>query len=212
MHPKYIKNFDAESETVRSLANSGFVMVFEISAFGPAHVHNEFDDDWRRIYEKNSYHARDPIFMRANISDCKLRWSEVGFKIPGITTNKIGIHAAEYGLKFGVILSKKPDYRSFMSCARHDREFTDDEVELLEMKFDRILAGGSDGNALSKEKLMILLKLSEGYNQKTASNELDIKYPTFRLRLKEIYAELNVKTPEHAVAKAVQLKLFDGLK
>ena len=130
------------------------------------------------------------------------------FRIPFITTKKVEIHAAEFGLKYGAIISKKRKHRSFISCARADKEFTDGEIDLIEMKFNRILDGAENANVLSPEKLRILKMLAEGCNQKQISSDLNIPYPTLRLRLKEINKELNVKTPAEAAVKAIELRLF----
>lgn len=58
-----IPNYDQEMERLREWAPSGFILAFNLTFRGPEHLHSEYPDAWRRLYEERNYFFVDPTLV-----------------------------------------------------------------------------------------------------------------------------------------------------
>ncbi len=200
-----IPNFEQELTKLREVGTSGFVLGFGLSFQGPEHLHSEFPDEWRRIYETRNYFIADPILLWHITNTGRRRWSEV--KLPDL--REVMEAAKPFGLVYGAVFSRKNGLkRSFMTVARSDRELTDTEIEVLDTKFATWVDLVMDRAALSQGELEVLRGFRDGLGQRDVADALCIAESTVKQRAIKACKKLNAKTRTQAVAVAVARNYF----
>ena len=202
-----IPNYDDEIQKLRDWAPSGFILAFNLTFRGPEHLHSEYPDAWRRIYEDRNYFFTDPILVWAVGNSGNKRWSEI--RLPDI--RGMMEEAKAYDLNYGVVFSRKSDFkRSFLTIARADREFTNTEIEIIGEKFSvwvDIVIGKKD---LTDAELEVLRGLKDGLGQSAIAARLGIAESTVKQRAIKACNKLGAKTRTQAVAIAVARNYFDA--
>lgn len=133
MSDTHLPGIEKELAELKVLAPSGFVLVLHIRWVGPGYVHFEYPAEWRETYESKNYFALDPVFYWTLTNKGYKRWSELRLPDPA----GIFKQGRAYNLNYGAVFATRNNrHRSFLTVAREDREFTDDELVTL----DKILA------------------------------------------------------------------------
>lgn len=128
MSDTHLSGIEKELEELSILAPSGYVLALNIRWVGPAYVHFEYPSEWREIYESKNYFALDPVFYWTLTNKGFKRWSELRLPDPA----GIFKQGRAYDLNYGAVFAKRNNrHRSFLTVARADREFTDDEMQKL---------------------------------------------------------------------------------
>lgn len=201
-----IPNYDEEIDKLRAWAPSGFILAFNLTFRGPEHLHSEYPEEWRRLYEERNYFFTDPILVWAvGNSGCK-RWSEIN--LPDI--RKMMREAQKFDLNYGAVFSRKSDQkRSFLTISRADREFTDTEMQIIDEKFSvwvDIVIGKKE---LTDRELDVLRCLKDGMGQTEIAKELGISESTVKQRALKACGKLGAQTRTQAVAIAVARNYFE---
>lgn len=200
-----IPGVDKDFDDLRQVATSGFVLALNVSWIGPEFLQSEYPQAWREIYEESGYFMLDPIYYWTVMHTGTVRWSEV--KYPDIRSVKK--HAAEFGLVFGATVSMKHEGRkSFLTCARPDREFTDAEIERFEtllIKWNKVVI---ERPILTEVELSTLRSLRDGLDQNQIAATLEISVSTVKKRLSSVRRKFKAATVAEALAIAVEKKYF----
>ncbi len=200
-----VPDIDSDLTGIRELAPSGFVIALNMGWGGPELLHSEYPDAWRETYEEKNYFMTDPVFYWTLMNKGRKRWSEVGYPDP----MGIGEKAKKHGLNFGVVFSKRVHgRRSFMSAARADREFSTNEIELLESYFDKWMKFVSERPELSVGELQVLRCLYDGFGQAKTAEKLGIAEATVSKRARSAMKKLKAATRTEAVSKAAEMNYF----
>lgn len=195
-----IPNYDDEIEKLREWAPSGFILAFNLTFRGPEHLHSEYPEAWRKLYEERNYFFTDPILVWAVGNSGSRRWSEI--KLPDI--RGMMTEACLFDLNYGAVFSRKNGQkRSFLTMSRKDREFTDTELEVIDEKFSvwaDIVIGKRD---LTDRELDVLRCLRDGLGQAETAAELGIAESTVKQRALKACSKLGAQNRIQAVAIAV---------
>lgn len=196
-----IPNFEQELKQLSVVAPAGWNLAFNYRWNGPEHMFVGFSDAWRAEYETKNYAIGDPIFLWIVSRDngCA-RWSEV--KTPDLrgVMEKARRHQINYGMVFTRHVNGT---KSFLSMARSDREFTDEELSSYNARFNLwvdLLVNRAD---LTGGEIAVLRCFRDGLGQAETAASLGISESTVKQRFVKICAKLNANTRTQAVATAV---------
>lgn len=203
---RLIPNFDREAADLHDLAPSGFIIAFNMTFRGPEHMHSAYPEKWREEYEDRNYFAGDPVLTWALISSGCKRWSEL--IVPDV--RKVMVRGASFGLKFGAVFStKRGRKRSFLTMARSDREFTDNEIEQVNAKFQLWCDLVTNRAALTDKELEVLRLLRDGLGQQEIADSLNIAESTVKQRAVNATGKLGANNRTQAVAIAMARGYLD---
>jgi LuxR family transcriptional regulator len=195
----------SDLKLLRDLATSGFVVALNHRWIGPEYLRSEFPKKWRDVYEEQNYFMLDPIYNWTLFHAGTVRWSDV--KYPDI--RGIRKHAAEHGLVFGATVCLKIDRNtSFISAARPDREFTDDEIATILSVLERWQVIATDQPALSEVEMENMQCLRQGMDQHEIATHLGVSVSTVKKRLKKIRKLFKAATTAQALAIATERNYF----
>ena len=112
----------------KEMAPSGFAIAFHIRMTAPDFLFQTYPKAWIDTYSEHGYVMADPIVGWGFKETGHIRWSALS----EIDERNILEHSCDYGMNFGVaIATDTGNSRSVAGFARHDREYTDDEIEQL---------------------------------------------------------------------------------
>ncbi len=201
------EKFDRDSAArngseIASLATSGYYIALRIGFAFPLAEHNALPAPWVEHYTQKNYMLADPIMHWLYQNSGAERWSKIKFPDP----RHILAEAARFGLCFGVAVScddpGPKGQRSFGTFARADREFTDDEIILLQKKLHALHIAMAPPTNLTRAELEALGLVKDGFLVKEIANRLGVSEGAVKQRLKNAKAKLGAKTGSQAVSAA----------
>lgn len=203
---RLIPDYQSELAYLSELGNAGFIMGFGLSYGSADHLSNHYPPAWTKLYEEENFLVGDPVLMWTLTRTGYVRWSRVRYPDP----RKIMPLAARYGLRFGATCSLKfQGKRSFVTVARHDRELTDSEIEVLNAKFTiwtRCVY--VDKSQFSEGELLVLRKLADDYTYAEIAKDLELSVSGVKVRLSSVQKKLGTKKPMSAVSIASALRII----
>lgn len=200
-----IPNYADELAYLKEQGPSGFIMGFGVTWHGPEFFVSTYPEAWMEEYQRGRYYVADPAFVRAIREECGERWSEI--KLPDIL-NVYG-KAKRYGLNYGALFTKRTGFRiSFLSIARPDREFEDDEMEELHARFAGWAERVMTRIALTRGEIDVLRCFKDGDERRDVSRKLAITERAVTKRVQSACRKLGAKTKTQAVAIAQQRQYF----
>lgn len=208
MLERFIPDYHGEIQRLTQICSKGFIMGYGISTRErPDYLVNTMPVEWSTIYENANYMFYDPVVHWLLDHDGSIRWSE----IRGPDIRSVRAHAASFGIKFGCVISYKvKNRRCFLSMAREDREFADDEIAAWKAKFhlwsQRVV---DERPVLNERELSVLRALGDGMTHKEAADFLNISMATVRQRQASAMHKLGAKNPTSAVRMATAYQLLD---
>ncbi len=188
------------------VATTGFCIIINHTPLGSQYFDSTYPEAWQTEYTDKKYLWSDPVIVSAMLArDGLRRWSDI--TMPDI--RKVLPAAARYGLNFGVMMSAtRGTKKSLLSAARHDREFSDDEINEVHEMFHRIIEHSSDPLRLSAREINVLKCLALDMSQDEIASNLGISVPTVKARLKSARKKAGSETNYRLLAKAMQSGLL----
>ncbi|WP_085879321.1 autoinducer binding domain-containing protein [Roseisalinus antarcticus] len=144
---------------LESVSPSGFALAFHIRFTTPAFLFQTYDRAWLDIYSQEGLVMSDPIvgFGFSHDGTGWVRWSDLADSDPA----GVLARSAEYGLRFGVaVVIDDGGSRSVAGHARHDREYTDDEIGQIVEIVTRLHRNTQSDQDLSSDALAELKRMS----------------------------------------------------
>lgn len=190
------------------LAPAGYFMAFRIAFAVPIEEVNAFPCSWIDLYNQRGFMVFDPVMRWIYDGEGHCRWSAIPFGDPrGVLAS-----AREHGLCFGAAVSLRDPgqrgQRSFGNFARSDREFTDEEMDLLlSLLRDRHAALAPPAN-ITVAELEALRLIKEGQRLKQIAHRLGVTEGAIKQRLKNARVKLSAKTGAEAISRAAAFGLI----
>lgn len=190
---------------LRRLAPEGYALGLHIR-FASAHIMvQSYDPAWIELYTSRGYMMCDPLVSWGFSTTGTSRWSELGHPDPH---NVLG-QAANFGLKFGIAVSHGPtSSRSIGGFARADREFTDDEIEMISRTVVKLHEESTPPDSLTNAQRQALRLVASGSRYAEAAALLGISESALKARLKSARERLHARTTAEAIQRAQEYKLL----
>lgn len=139
----------------KNRALSGYAMGLHINFTTPTYFFQSYPRAWLDYYSKSGFLVNDPTVSWCFENTGVCRWSDMDDPA-GVLT-----HAAEYGMKYGIVYATTTGGSHSMSgFARPDREYTDEEIAELVDRFEDLHMATRDQKALAPETIAQLKKMS----------------------------------------------------
>ncbi|MBL4928987.1 autoinducer binding domain-containing protein [Fuscibacter oryzae] len=196
---------EAEAAKIGEIAPSGYFLALRIRGTSPLLALKTYPQAWLDRYMENGYLLRDPITTWAMTIGGAIRWSSPLL----IDPFRVLRQAAEFGLTYGASVAHGPiNALSICSFGRSDRELTNAEIAQVR----RIVVNLHERTALPKSldenQKEVLSAMSQGLTADALAARLGVSRDVTRGRFDEIYEILLAKSPDEALRRAKDYKLF----
>ncbi len=190
---------------LRRLAPQGFALGLHIR-FASAHVMVQtYDPAWIELYTSRGYMMCDPLVSWGFSTTGTARWSALNHPDPH---NVLG-QASAYGLNYGVAVSCGPTTsRSVGGFARSDREFTDQEINLIEQTVVLLHEESTPPESQTDAQRHALRMVASGHRYAEAAALLQISESALKARLKSARDRLYARTTAEAIQRAQEYNLL----
>ncbi len=184
---------------------AGYVAGMHIRFAGPLIQFQTYLQEWTDYYTEQGFALRDPMVAWGFAKEGASRWSEINLPDPF----EIFAQAASYGLKFGVVVALGPlSSRSIVGCARADREFSDDEVRLIETVVEALHEATLPPESLTNAQRQALRLIADGDRHAAAAAKLGISESALKARLNAARGRLMARTTAEAIQRAKDCRLL----
>lgn len=196
---------DRDHKIVGTIAPGGYLVAVNFTHHGAEYLSTNYSDEWVKEYEDGAYMWYDPVVLYAMAKKGSARWSAIKLMdVAGVLKK-----GKKHGLNFGVVISRRKGRgRSVFSAARDDREFFDEEIDVLSSWLDVFLEKYFVDPSIGKKQLEALSLAAEGCSVAEAARLCGCSEPAMKARLKSARDVLGAKTTAQAVAIAISKKLL----
>ncbi len=199
---------DLDTDLFASMSPSGHFLALRIGFAFPIFEQNALPREWIETYSGRGYVLADPVMHWMYSSAGATRWSEIDIPDP----RGVRAHAAEFGMVYGAAACCVDDgvqgQRSFGSFTRADREFTDEEIQVLEHNLKALHDSLIPPANLTQAELEALGMVKNGLLMKEIANLLGVSEGAVKQRLKNAKCKLNAKTSTQAATMATSYGLI----
>ena len=196
---------DRELKELGHLAPRGYFVGLHIRFTSPLMNFQTYDQRWLDHYTENGYALRDPAVAWGFSTTGSIRWSDEKLMDP------FGLfrEAAEYGLCYGATVSCGPiKSRTIASFARHDREFTDEEIHEISTIVNRLHDMSEPPDDLTKAQIEALRCIAGGDRHAAAAAKLGISESALKARVTSARIRLMARTTAEAIQRAKDYRLL----
>ncbi|WP_116600146.1 helix-turn-helix transcriptional regulator [Primorskyibacter marinus] len=184
------------------LATAGYHLALRVGFAFPEYECNSLPQEWVEIYTRDGLMIFDPIIRWVYDNSGYTRWSDIS----NGDERKVLTTAASFGLQYGAAISvmydDAPGLRSFGSFARADREFKDDELELLSCAVGELHQALAPARGLTNAEIDALELLASGLMLKQVAHRLGVSESAVKLRLTNARSKMGARTNTQAVGQA----------
>jgi LuxR family transcriptional regulator, quorum-sensing system regulator SdiA len=192
-------------DQLNDIAPMGYNVGLHIRYASPLVYKSTYPAEWVQHYNDHSYYLRDPLVFWGVGVQGTMRWS----KIPLPDPFSVMKQAAAHGLRYGAVSSYGPiTSRSIVGIGRSDREFADDELEVLGELTVRLHIAAKPPSELTKAQIEALQCVANGDRHAAAAAKLNITESAFKARLTSARLRLEARTTSEAVRKAREYRLL----
>ncbi len=190
---------------IGEIATEGYFLALRIRGSSPLMSFHTYPQAWIDEYTENAYVLRDPITTWGMTFGGTIRWSSPLLPDPFRIFQK----AAKHGLNFGASVAHGPvGNLTICSFSRSDREFTDDEIKRVKEIVLDLHERTAPPKALADEQKDLLNALAKGVGTSEVAATLGMSAGAAERAIKQLCSDLTVRTPQEAVQRARDLRLF----
>lgn len=187
------------------VATDGYLIGLHIRFAAPIMQFQTYPEAWTDHYTRQAYALRDPTIAWGFSEEGACRWSE--FTLPD-PFNILG-EARRFGLNYGVTVSCGPvTSRTIASFTLRDREFRDDEIDLISQQIRRLHDLAHPPEGLTKAQIEALRCIAAGDRHAAAAAKLGITQSAFKARLLSARERLMARTTAEAIQRAKEYRLL----
>lgn len=197
-------------DSLSALAPRGFTIGLHIRYSRPVRRVSTYPSAWIQTYTRQNLGVGDPMMIWCMLNEGAIRWSA----LPNLIADPMNVmgQARRHGLTHGAAIACGPvESRSYLGAARSDREFTDREMARMARLLDQA-HGIVDRRSVLRPILVDALEaIACGMTYDQAAAALGISRTALRYRLRVARAELGVDDTPHAIRKAIDAGLLNGV-
>jgi LuxR family transcriptional regulator, quorum-sensing system regulator SdiA len=187
------------------IAPAGYALGLHIRFASAQIMVQTYDPRWIEIYTSRGYMMCDPLVSWGFGTEGAIRWSALDYPDP----HRVLAQAADFGLRFGIAVSYGPtSSRSIGGFARMDREFSDDEIEMISDLVRSLHRASTPPEKLSGAQLEALKLISKGFRYWEAAQQIGITESALKARLRTARERLLCRTNAEAIQRAIEYKLL----
>lgn len=187
------------------LAPRGYALGLHIRFASASIMVQTYDRRWIEKYTEKGYMMCDPLVSWGFGNEGVVRWSELNIPDP----HKILEQAADFGLRYGIAVSHGPtSSRTIGGFAREDREFTDEEMQVIEQTVHVLHVESTPPNGLTTAQREALKLVASGSRHTEAAAKLGISESALKARLRSARERLFARTTAEAIQRAQEYKLL----
>ena len=198
-------DINASLARLKKVAPAGYFLALHIRFAAPLMQYQTYPAAWADRYVQNAYALRDPTIAWGFSTTGSCRWSSLPVPDPfGICKD-----AAAHGLTYGLTVACGPiSSRTICSFAHDEREFTDDEIEMILDTVRRLHEITEPPESLTKAQQEALRCIAEGDRHAAAAAKLGITESAFKARLIAARERLMARTTAEALQRAKEYRLL----
>lgn len=167
---------------------------------------NKLPADWVDHYTAQRFMLNDPVMQWIYANSGSARWSDIELPDP----RRVLAQAKAFGLRYGLAVSVLDDegQRSFGTFVRRDREFSDDEIRLLQAYVTRCHMAKAPPRNVTEAELEALAMVKEGLRLKQIAHRLNVSEGAVKQRLRNAKRKLGAQTSTQAVTLATEFGMI----
>lgn len=187
------------------LAPAGYFIGLHIRYASPLMQFSTYDQRWLDHYTEKAYALRDPTIAWGFSTEGATRWGDMPIPDPfGLFSE-----AKAFGLEFGLTVSCGPiSSRTISSFARADRDFKDDEIEMISYQVRRLHDATEPPDSLTRAQIEALKCIAAGDRHAAAAAKLNISESALKARLNSVRQRLLARTTAEAIQRAKDYRLL----
>jgi len=201
-----VPNLEEFEKVISEMATSGYVFALNVKHITPQISHVRYPEEWWDEYMTNRYHLFDPIVKWGVLNNGCKRWSEIVESSILYSGSLVMTRSREHGLNYGVSITRKSNagkkMKSFFTASRHDREFTDEELDHLGAIFEEIATQVENVNLLSDLEIEALELAAKGLSHKQIGDHLGKSADAIKKRLESARKTMRTSSTIEAILKA----------
>jgi LuxR family transcriptional regulator len=201
--PKHLLSLD-----LATLAPVGHYLALRVGFAFPLEEVNCLPRSWVEHYTRHSLMLMDPVMRWVHTHEGATRWSALSNPDPA----DVLLAARQHGISFGIAASTcergSGQQRSFGLFLRSDREFTDQEMDLLHTYLVARHHALSPPCSLTVSEIEVLRLVKEGVRIKRISDQFHVSESAIKQRLRNARMKLDAKTGAEAISRAVAFGLI----
>lgn len=202
----YLPNYDFERRRLSKLGPAGWTLAFNFTLGGCEVMDSTMPEVWQKLYLKQTVFLDDPVFRWVAKREAGIvRWSEIHFSDPLGILKAAAVHGMRFGCATTIVVN---DFHSFLTLARSDREFLDDELHEIEEKFVFWVNLLHNRGSLTDAEIATLGAFKDGLTQQEAAERLNVSEATIKYRSQKAQKKLKAKTSNQAVGIAIERGFF----
>ena len=196
---------DALLRELSELATDGYYLALHVRFASPLMMFQTYNPDWIDHYVQNAYALRDPIIAWGISRTGATRWSDIDLPDPfGIMAK-----AADYGLRYGVVISCGPmTSRTVAAMASATREYTDEEIAAVSGIVLRLHHETQPPDHLTNAEIEALKVVASGERYAAGAAQLGISESALKARLATARKKLFARTSAEAIQRAKDYRLL----
>ena len=187
---------------IHDIAPAGFYVALRVGFSFPEEEINQLPQTWVEFYTTHGLVVQDPAMRWVYGNVGGLRFSDMTLPDPHL----VRAHAAIFGLEHGAVISVLTPIdkgrRSYGMFFRHDRDFSDDEIDALHQILRGLHHSGEGERGLTDAEIEALKLQSQGLRLKQIAAQLGISESAVKARLNNVKRKLGARTQSQAASIA----------
>lgn len=191
-----------------AMAPAGHYLALRVGFAFPQEEVNALPSAWVDHYTRHGYLAADPVLRWSFGSEGVCRWSEIRLPDPRAVLVAARDHGLVYGLAVSVRGAPPGGLRSIGAFARSDREYTDEETDLLQAYLRARHDALAPPRNVTRAEIEALRLIKNGHRLKQIAYQLGVTEGAVKQRLKSARVKLEAKTAAEAISRATSFGLI----
>ena len=195
-------------DQISLIAPAGSYLALRVGFSFPEEELNLLPEKWVEFYTTHGLVVYDPVMKWVYGNTGALRLSQLDLPDP----QQVRAHAVMFGLDHGLAISHltKSDRgrRSYGLFFRHDRDFLDAEIGVLQSMLESLHDGRDDEPSLTAAEIEALKMQASGLRLKQIAARLGISESAVKARLNNVKRKLGANTQSQAASIAAARRIL----